>query len=309
MLKGFSVDDGSVLFGLLADGAGDVLLKTDALGFIIQASSSLEALGIRLADLLVAPHISDLSRSSHSMAVREYCTDTLRGSGSSPASVEFPARVVSDQFAEDRWFSLTLRITVDRDGHTDGTIAIMRAIEPRCQLEDELLAVSMVDPLTGLGNRPALMANLSRLLVSGTRGTAIMFGIDRFRAITLRYGRSRSDEVLWAFSQFLRTILGEDTILARLDGDRFAAILPGVAPSDALELSRGVVGTFAELASDVGSDHLRLTASAGLAAMAGDCDDVLAQTELCLILSQAAGGARVELDGHTPSFADRRRIA
>ena len=310
MIQGFTVDDGSTLCGLLADFAGDILIKTDAKGFVTEASPGLELLGFKLTELLFAPHLSDLAENSHAEMLRAYCCDALCGM---PAvdRIEFPA--INDENGQrafcERWYALSLRPTVDPSGEITGGIGIMRSVERRRSLEGELLAASMTDQLTGLANRHAFMSMLSRLLGCGAGGSIILFGIDRFRGITLRYGQSKGDEVLWAFAQFLRAMLGNEPILTRLEGERFAVILPDIEPGSALSLAEETVLTFGQIASECGSDDTRVGASAGVTGLADHSDAVLASADLALTIAQAAGGMRAELGGEVPIIKERRKSA
>lgn len=308
MIRGFSVDDGTVLWGLLAEGSGDILVKTDERGFIAEASPSLEQLDIRLSEWLVAPHIADLAKHSHASELRAQCDAALRGTIAF-GHFEFPAQCRGDEPFIERWFSLTLRPIAGPDGETGGAIAIMRAIEPRRSLEDELLAATMTDPLTGLANRQAFNAMLSPYLHSGADGSVILFGIDRFRAINLRYGQTRADEVLWAFAQFLRAVFGEEQFITRMEGERFAVILPDCDPETSLEIAQEAVTTFGELSKDSGCEQLPVTASAGVSAIHECHDTILRDAEFSLTLAQAGGGGRADLGGEVPILVDRRHIA
>lgn len=301
MMKGFSVEDGSLLYGLLAEGGGDILLKTDSGGFLAEVSPGLERFGLDLSGLLLAPHIADLARRSHGDRVRAYWHDVVAGRATGER-IEFPiAGTPHDAFGE-RWFALALRRRAGPEGEVAGTIGILRPIERRREIEQELLAASMTDPLTGLGNRQACIALLSRFLAGGLSGAVILFGIDRFRAITLNHGQSKGDEVLWAFAQYLRTVLGEQPVLARLEGERFAAILSDTGTALAQALAWDAVTTFAQLARESSGTALPVSASAGIAAIARSCDAVLASAELALTLAQAAGGARAELRGEAAAL-------
>ncbi len=308
MIRGFTEADGSALFGLFAEGAGDILLKLDANGFISEASPGLECLGIDNSEMLFAPHVADLAAGGHVQRVRNYWSDAISGMASTER-VEFPICQGQGSKLLECWHALTMRPVLDASGKVSGAIGIMRAVEPRRALEDELLAAAMTDPLTGLGNRHAFQSLLSRQLANREAGTVILFGIDRFRAIILRYGQSKGDEVLWAFAQFLRAILGDDLALTRMEGERFAAIMPDAAPPAARIIADEAVATFARLARESGPERLPMSASAGIVPISGDHDEVLANAELALTLAQAAGGQRAELRDNAPSVLCRRKIA
>lgn len=293
MVRGFTGAEGSVLFGLLAEGAGDILLKTDRAGFITEATPGLESLGVDSAQMLFAPHVADLAAKGHVQRVRHYWSSAVAGL-SAADRIEFPLeRPNAIEFVE-RWYALSLRPTLDFHGAADGSVGILREIERRNALQDELLAATMTDPLTGLGNRHAFQSELSRQLSDGACGAVILFGIDRFRAIILRYGQSRGDEVLWAFAQFLRAMLGEQPLLMRMEGERFAAILPSIAANAAQSVADETVGTFSSLARETCCDGFDVSVSAGVAALAGDHDEILANAELALTLAQASGGRRTQ---------------
>lgn len=307
MVRGFTGAEGSVLFGLLAEGAGDILLKTDSDGFITEATPGLECLGVDPAQMLFAPHVADLAAKGHVQRVRHYWSNAVTGL-SATERIEFPLDRPNPIEFMERWYALSLRPTLDLSGTPDGSVGILRAIERRNALEDELLAAAMTDPLTGLGNRHAFQSVLSRQLLDGACGAVILFGIDRFRAIILRYGQSKGDEVLWAFAQFLRAMLGEQPVLMRMGGERFAAILPSVAADAARSVADETVGTFSSLARETCCDGLDVSASAGVAALAGDHDEILANAEMALTLAQASGGRRTQFrDGRAISSPGRRR--
>lgn len=308
MIRGFTEADGSALFGLFAEGAGDILLKLDADGFVCEASPGLECLGIDQSESLFAPHIADLAAKGHVRRVREYWLDAISGSATSER-VEFPLCQAQVPELLERWYALTMRPVLDASERVSGAIGIMRAVEPRRALEDELLAAAMTDPLTGLRNRHAFQSLLSRQLANCEAGAVILFGIDRFRAIILRYGQSKGDEVLWAFAQFLRAMLGDAPVLTRMEGERFAAIMPDVAPIAARNIADEAVVTFARLARESGRDGLAMSASAGIVPISGDHDEILANAELALTLAQAAGGQRAEVRDNAPSILCHRRRA
>ena len=272
------------------------------------ADERIEQLDIRLSEYLVAPHLADLAKHSHATELRAQCAAALQGS-TAFGQFEFPAKSGGDEPFIERWFSLTLRPIAGFDGETGGAIAILRPIEPRRLLADELLTATMTDPLTGLANRQAFNAMLSRYIDGGSDGSVILFGIDRFRAINLRYGQTRADEVLWAFAQFLRAALGEEQIITRMQGERFAVILPDCDAASSLEIAQEAIATFCELSKDSGCEQLPVTASAGVSAIQDCLDSVLRDAEFSLTLAQAGGGGRADLGGEVPILADRRHIA
>ncbi len=320
MNTGLTLDFGNALFGMLADIAGDIILKTDNLGFIEGASPGFDRLGFDLEGYLIAPHIADLADLRFAGDVRGYCKQALGGAASVDC-VEFPlARcapggVGSGSGAGEpearrtpQWFALRLRRAPGEVGNARGALAMLRSIEGRRSLEDRLLASALTDHLTGLGNRRAYLAMLSRHLAEGAGGVVALIDVDSFRALNLRFGPASGDEMIRAFADFLRVMLPEGHCLARLGGARFAFFLPDDDGVAALDKAEEIVRTFAELSFECAREGPTITASAGLAVLDGSLDSALANAERALILAKAAGGTRAELAQGLPYYLTQGRL-
>jgi len=97
------------------------------------------------------------------------------------------------------------------------------------------------DYLTGLPNRPFLMANLDHILKSAKRENkkiAIMFiDLDDFKLINDTLGHSKGDMFLKEISLLMKQNLRQSDILARVGGDEFIVILDDIEDeNDVLEV-------------------------------------------------------------------------
>lgn len=303
MTGSFSARYGDILQDMLAETAGSIVIKTDAGGFIEDASRGIEALGLRLAEMLFRPHIADLALAGHATAVRAFHDEALKGRAPTAGRLEFP---VSTPSGEAAWYSLSLRPAPDEDGRINGTLGLLRSVEGRRSLEEELAAAAMTDNVTGLANGRAFQAMLAHLVAHGAPGALAIFEIDRFAALKLNFGHAIAQEMLWAFGRFLSNILPEDFILARLDGDRFAVLMPGCTGAAADEITRDILATFAGLSSDTQRAETRLSASAGIATIAGSIDAVMINAERALVVARALGGRRAEIRDPSPSWHGQR---
>lgn len=85
------------------------------------------------------------------------------------------------------------------------------------------------DPLTGLLNRRGFHAAAAPLLASGGPGTILICDIDWFKAINDNFGHEAGDLVLVGLADILRSILPNDSVIARFGGEEFVVLLPNVS--------------------------------------------------------------------------------
>jgi diguanylate cyclase (GGDEF)-like protein/PAS domain S-box-containing protein len=288
----FTPRDTLVLYRLLAEDTTDIILKTDRQGFILHASPGLRRLGRQLAGQLIGNHIVDLVHPSAAAAVRAEHDAAIAGR---PGGrwIEIPAVT---RTGEERWFEIQIRRLVDDQGQTTGAIGVMRSIEERWALEEQLFAAAMTDQLTGLTNRKAFIAMLQHLVDRGIGGCLALFDIDHFRTLNMRYGQSVGDEVLIAFSDLLRTMMRSDDIVSRIGGESLAILLPRAQADQAEALCARVIRALSELRQTAGSQSLSITASAGVARIEGTLDETLKRAELALFFAKAKGRNRLETD-------------
>ncbi len=309
MNRVISVNDGTLLYGLLAEMAGDIIVRTDTKGYVQHASPGLEPLGIDLSEMLIAPHLADLATGEERSAICAYIEDALTGI-TATENVQFAGPVTQqsgdDPACQGQWYSLTLRPSPNEFGQMSGLVGVLREIEPSHVREQQLMDAAMTDSLTGLPNRRAFMSAASYLLERGPGGALALLEIDDFRAVGLRFGQAATDEVVIAFAQFLNVMLQPGHSVARLEGGRFAMLLPDAHQHSAYALIEEIISTFARVTtgSSGGSSGSAgvVKASAGVATIAGSLDSILAKAERGLVLARVSGGGRAELGDESPSY-------
>ena len=301
--------EGRALHGLIEDGAGDIVVRIDAQGFIIHASSNASQLGIDLNALLLMPHIADFADIDYFSDLSEHVGRVLSGEVDG-GWIEFPIRRCAcpppatcdcANAERRRWFALKLRAIEQDDGVPQGALGLLRSIERRHALEGEINARSLTDTVTGLANRHAFCATLRRALAGEGEHAMAVFAIDRMRAVFMQYGQGTADEIHWGFAKFLETMASPDAQsgqeIALLDGDRFGVLLPDTSMRQARTWAEDVVRTFAGLTvkstAKSSGRAPELTASAGLARVEMTVDWTLCQAELGLVMARAGGGMRV----------------
>ncbi|MBO9532383.1 MAG: GGDEF domain-containing protein [Solirubrobacteraceae bacterium] len=151
-------------------------------------------------------------------------------------------------------------------------IAVLDAVDAQ---GDALDALALRDPLTGLGNRRAydeeLSAELARHRSSGRPLAIVDLSIRRFDDLIDHVGPAAGDAVLAAVARALVQVAPTGSTVARLEGDRFAVILPGTDRPSAEEYAAVVNET---LPSHAGRHPIELLA--GTAAYPSDGERRLA---------------------------------
>jgi diguanylate cyclase (GGDEF)-like protein len=98
------------------------------------------------------------------------------------------------------------------------------------QREAEIVAISLTDPLTGVGNRRRLEQEMSRELSrverTGDKLCALMADVDHFKRVNDVYGHDVGDKVLTTLAKLLRTHSRATDIVARTGGEEFVVLMP-----------------------------------------------------------------------------------
>lgn len=288
----FTVQENTTLFGLLAESTSDVVLKTDLTGCIVHATPSLERLGFRPAPATEPLRLLDLVAPDAREAVAAAHADAVAGTGEG-CRVEFPAITLDDR---QRWFELRTRALRGDDGTPYGALSIMRSIDERRELEQQLFAATYTDPLTRLTNRAAFVSMLDHMVDRGMGGCLALFSIDFFRTINMQHGQSVGDEVLVVFADLLREMLRSEDIISRIGSERFAVLLPRATPEQAEAICSRVITTLAELRQKACDGRLAITASAGVARIDESLDSTIERAEMALFVAKAKGRNRLEME-------------
>ncbi|MDQ1673286.1 MAG: hypothetical protein QOC98_1848 [Frankiaceae bacterium] len=131
---------------------------------------------------------------------------------------------------------------------------------------------SLHDALTGLPNRLLLTRLLERTLAEATtaEGVTVLYcDLDRFKRVNDSWGHLAGDELLRQVAARLRGVLRPGDTVARLSGDEFALLLPGlIEPDAATAVAERVLGCFAE-PFRIDGRMLRVTTSVGIATHIG----------------------------------------
>ncbi len=122
----------------------------------------------------------------------------------------------------------------------NGMLAGIRTRDEMLKLrEAKIRNLAYYDSLTGLPNRAHLLATLHDSLQDtsgfGSRGALFYIDLDRFKIINDTMGHSVGDEVLQEIARKLDRTLRFGQTAARIGGDEFVILLPGIDSPDVVE--------------------------------------------------------------------------
>jgi len=136
-----------------------------------------------------------------------------------------------------------------------------------------LEAMAMSDPLTGLANRRAVEAALSRDLARADREgnwlSIVSLDVDHFKKVNDTYGHAGGDQVLVALADLLRTALRAGDLAGRVGGEEFLTILPDTDPNGAVVAAERLRTRIAAQRLVLPAGELRFTSSLGVASLKG----------------------------------------
>jgi diguanylate cyclase (GGDEF)-like protein len=103
------------------------------------------------------------------------------------------------------------------------------------------------DVLTGLPNRTQFHQALGEAVEEGTATGVFVLDLDRFKEINDALGHPTGDRLLEQVGPRLRAALGPDALVARIGGDEFGVLQPGLGDEgDALLVAHSLLGALAE---------------------------------------------------------------
>lgn len=155
---------------------------------------------------------------------------------------------------------------------------------------------AILDPLTGLLNRHALMPRFIELShqarLTNQPVCMVLCDVDGFKAINDEYGHDRGDAVLRDVAYELRKRLRSFELVYRLGGEEFLIVLPGLNSKAGMEVAERL----REAVAQTRPQGIHITISAGLSAGSGEeveYDTLFRAADAALYDAKRAGRNRV----------------
>ncbi len=192
--------------------------------------------------------------------------------------------------------------------------ALSHEIGVRRRTEDRVRHLLAHDPLTNLPNRLLLFDRLRQAMAgsrrSGQRTAVIVFDVDRFKDVNDGHGHPAGDSLLRALAARLRNTIRATDTLARVGGDEFALVAPGLTHLQQVDemVQRLIVACRRPFVC--GGSQLRISISVGAALFpdhGDDLDGLLRAADTALYAAKTAGRDRVVLYSAALHAAQRQR--
>jgi diguanylate cyclase (GGDEF)-like protein len=178
-----------------------------------------------------------------------------------------------------------------------GTTLLMSASQTeRARATAEVQRLATRDSLTNLPNRNLLAVHLETALVTAERyrqRVGVLFiDLDHFKRINDSLGHAVGDQVLVAATERISSVLRQDSVLARVGGDEFVAVMERL--DDPEDTSRAAARIIAALEHpfEFESHSLTLSCSVGVAAYPDDGasgSELIKHADIAMYQAKATG--------------------
>jgi diguanylate cyclase (GGDEF)-like protein/PAS domain S-box-containing protein len=200
------------------------------------------------------------------------------------------------------------RLPANRERDTVGVASHLAAIAIESdRTQRDLEHQARHDQLTGLPNRWAIVERLDEAIVrvrgSGSSTAVLLLDLDRFKVVNDSLGHGAGDDLLVAFGERLRGVIGDTAFVGHFGGDEFVVILDRVDDLDqvlhvASRIDLALSEPFTIQTALAGSEYeLHLSTSIGVAlATNGDsAHEVLQHADAAMYRAKDRGRDRLEV--------------
>jgi diguanylate cyclase (GGDEF)-like protein/PAS domain S-box-containing protein len=191
-----------------------------------------------------------------------------------------------------RWFEFTASNQMHNPS-LNGVVINARDISETRAFQERLAHEAQHDALTGLPNRRRMQDVLDSTLEQDA--VAVLFvDLDGFKPVNDAHGHEAGDELLRQVAQRLSDCVREQDVLARVGGDEFVVLMPGVPTWDDAEAMAARIRQVVDQPFLIDGSEIVIGASVGLhvGGPAEDSDEVLRAADHAMYTVKKAGGGR-----------------
>ncbi len=290
--------------------AGEGILITDDRGVILDVNPAFCAITGYNADEAIGKKTNLLKSGRHDAAFYARMWQQLLTTGRWRGEI-WNRRKDGQIFPE----LMSIDAVRDASGRIRQFVAIFTDISEAKAFEERLRRAAYYDQLTGLPNRHYLSEFLESLLeldeTQKQKFALLLLDLDGFKEINDRYGRDAGDAMLIQLTARLQLVVPKQGFLARIAGDAFAVVVPGVCDhSQAERVAHQLIASIAQPVS--WQDHgLSVTTSVGITLYPQKepiiAEHLLRQANQALYYAKVAGKNRAEFFDSNSERNERER--
>ena len=181
--------------------------------------------------------------------------------------------------------------------------ARVRAAERLIIVQNELLARSITDELTGALNRRGIFDRINRELSLLARyapaPSVILVDADNFKQINDTHGHAVGDEILIGLTHRMKEQLRSYDDVGRHGGEEFAILLPACSVQNGVAVAERIRRAIASSPLETSAGPVSLTVSLGVTSAEacdpqGQAENIIAAADRALYTAKHAGKNRVE---------------
>lgn len=185
----------------------------------------------------------------------------------------FPFRPIStfDLEFKNMQQSCTMGPLRNSEGGIDYIFIAVHDVTESVNFERRLMALNMIDALTGIHNRRSLESHLKDEVDRYKRYarplSLIMFDIDHFKDINDTHGHQCGDYILQEIASIIQRSIRSEDILGRYGGEEFCCLLPETPLASATILAERFRKKIAETTFQYAGEDIGVTISLGVSSM------------------------------------------
>ena len=166
--------------------------------------------------------------------------------------------------------------------------------------QDQTTYLALHDPLTGIANRALFETRLQQAMsyqyLAPTKVALVSIDLDGFKEVNDTLGHAAGDELIRQVAKRLAFALPEEATIARVGGDEFALVQPGmISQGQARWICEGLIRTFHD-PFVLGGEIVEVTASLGVSLEDGrevPAAEMLRRADVALYAAKAEGRNRL----------------
>jgi diguanylate cyclase (GGDEF)-like protein/PAS domain S-box-containing protein len=267
------------MFRFLAENSIDTLWRIDdKFRFTYVSPGIMKIIGYPPEEIMGRHLFSILDQESIRTVSQGYNdSKILRETGRRWGSSTYTVRVIHKD-GHYVWAEVTVNPIFGTDNRLIGYNGITRDISERRRNEEVIRQYAFLDPLTNLPNRRSFEEVLESVLDQYGKfnePVAVIFlDVDGLKKVNDMYGHAAGDALLKTVADQLRQVMRKQDFIARLAGDEFMAILPGVGDCcTAKFIATRIIESF-QPTIVIGLNQLRIGVSIGISFYPEDAENV-----------------------------------